>query len=125
MDGDGPCRDERYLPIGPDPPVLDALAFFVPLLPNFLPLRMGNKGVVTAPIEAHEDPTIAIPLTVPSEPLYQHPSGSFFMAMTRAPTLSSRCSGTGSRSRSISNRPTISALKMTGSEGRAFRPRRL
>jgi hypothetical protein len=48
VDGDRPCRDERYLPIGSDLPVLDALALLVPLLPDLGPLRTRDEVVVAA-----------------------------------------------------------------------------
>src|SRR5215218_4055723 len=58
VDGDGPCGEERYLPVGPDLPVLDALAFLIPLLPNFRPLRTRDEVHITASVEAHENPTL-------------------------------------------------------------------
>src|SRR3954462_153730 len=58
VDGDGPCGDERDLPVGSDRPVLDALALVVPLLPNLGPLRARDAVFVAGSVEADESPTL-------------------------------------------------------------------
>src|SRR3954471_22668206 len=58
VDGDGPCGDERDLPVGSDRPVLDALALVVPLLPNLGPLRARDEVFIAGSVEPHQNPTL-------------------------------------------------------------------